>query len=209
MSTRDHFERPLRDGNGLLLPGCSVRLLEPDSVDPITDPIYVAKTGTDERTNPWITDNGVVDFYLQKSRLVRIGVIEAGGTDEFFFEDVEVGNVDLARENYAFTIAGPLSVQTGRVPMYIEADGEIERFRGSVGIASVGADIIIDCLLNGASIFGAGNELHIPAGAVTAYVDLATPVVVAADDHLTVDILQVGTTNTGSHLTAQTRIARY
>jgi hypothetical protein len=209
MANREHFERPIRNGNGLLMPGSSVRLLQPGTTTDITDPIYIDATTTDERTNPWVTDNGVIDFYLKKSQFVRIGVVAAGGTgDEVFFEDIEVGNVDLAREVLAFTIAGPVSIQTGYIRLYVEADGEIERVRVSAGIAPVGHDIIVDVKLNnGASILPA--PLHLPAGQNTAYLDLPSPVVVSTNDFLTVDVVDIGTTNTGSHLTVQNRMARY
>lgn len=206
---RDHFSRPLRDGNGALLAGASVRLLEPGSTVPLTEQIFVAKEGTEEHTNPWTVDNGVIDFYLKRSRMIRIGVLRSGVPDEIFFEDIEVGNVDLAREVMAFTVAGQVSVQTGNLRLYVEADGEIERIRASVGTPPVGGSIEIDVLLNGVSIFGADPKPVIADGTYTTYVDLTTPVVVASGDYLTVDILSTGVSTVGSNLVVQVREARY
>lgn len=207
---RDHFRQPIRDGNGVLLAGCSVRLLEPGTTTEITDTIYVDREGLAVRTNPWVADTGIIDFYLARSKLVRIGVVKPGASEEVFFEDIEVGNVDLARETLTFTIAGAIAVQTGILRLYIEADGEIEKVRVSVGEAPVGSSLVVDVNRNGISIFGADPKPTVLAGENTGVVTLTTPVQVAADtDYLTVDVDTVGASVSGSNLVVQVRMARY
>jgi hypothetical protein len=87
---RQHFERPIQDELGNLAQNASVRLLEPGTTTPITDTIYVANTGSAVRSNPWVAAGGVIDFYLNASRTVRIGVTTPGGI-EVFFDDLLVG----------------------------------------------------------------------------------------------------------------------
>lgn len=207
--TREHLLKPIQDEAGNLQPGSSVRLLEPGTTTPIAETIYVDGTSDIPRTNPWVTDTGVADFYLDKAKTVRIGVITPGAAAEIFFEDVEIGEVGgSAKETYPFTIAGTVSVQTGRLRFYVEDPSEIQRVRCSVGVAPVGADLKIDVNLNGSSIFTSDPAPVVLDGTFTAYIDLTTPIALAPGDYLTIDVDQVGSTTPGADLVVQVRVQR-
>lgn len=205
--TREHFQRPVQDEEGNLLPGTSIRLLDPGTTSAITDDIYLNGTTADVRTNPWITNDGLIDFYLPKARIVRIGITPPGDV-EHFVEDMEVGAAGPSKETFSFTIAGAVAVQTGDLRFYIEDPSQIERVRASVGVAPAGADLKIDVKVNGTSIFTTDPAPTILAGTNTGYVDLSTPFALASGDYVTIDVTSIGSTTPGADLVVQVRIQR-
>ena len=74
--------------------------------------------------------------------------------------------------------------------------------RVSLSIAPTGADVIIDIHMNGASMFTAGNLLHIDIGSKTSVGSVSPPIYaitsIPDDAEYTVFITQVGATITGS-----------
>lgn len=86
---RAHLYKPIQDGAGNLRPGAVVRVLEPGSLDEVPVPLYVADSGPNTIPNPFTSDDGLIDFYLDQPRRVRIGV-RSGGGDEQFFENIDV-----------------------------------------------------------------------------------------------------------------------
>lgn len=101
-----------------------------------------------------------------------------------------------------FSLPGTLTVQTGQSRYYAPTAGGVASIRASVGVAPAGADVIVDVRRNGTVI----ARVTIAAGTNTATTSIgATPSSVnyAANDYFTVDIAQVGSTTSGSHLTVQ------
>lgn len=212
---REHFQRPLRGDTGRLLTDCTVRLLEPGTTTPIPETIYVASTGDEARSNPWFAEEGAVDFFLDRPRVVRIGVTRASNaTVETYFEDVQIGDEEVYKETFTFTLAGAASVQTGSLRYYVDDDCEIIRARLSCGIAPVGADLIAD--LNKGSGAGAAStifanqadRLRVVDGAFTGVHDFATPYALAEGEYLTIDIDQVGVSTPGAFVVVQIRTRR-
>lgn len=201
--SRVHYRSPIQDESGNLLTGSSVRVMVADTTEQITDALYTDDVeGAETLTNPWVTEDGIIDFYLDRPRYVRIGVTPPGAAEEIFFEDVEVGNVQPLRETFPFTIAGAVTVQEGRLRLYFEEDGQIERVRVSAGIAPSGADLVVDVNVNGSSIF-ADALPTVVAGENTGLVNLPTPLAVSEGDYLTIDVDQVGSTTPGADVVVQ------
>lgn len=88
--TRVHFYRPVQNATGDLVPGVSVRLLQPGTTTLITATVYDTLVTLTPKTNPWTSPGGVIDFYLDVAQTVRVGVTPPG-EPETFFEDVSVG----------------------------------------------------------------------------------------------------------------------
>lgn len=86
---RAHFTRPVTDDQGSLLPNAQVSVFEPGTITYISEVLYASDTGSDVLTNPYISDTGVVDLYLDEPMRVRIGIVQ-GGLPMQFFEDVDI-----------------------------------------------------------------------------------------------------------------------
>jgi hypothetical protein len=81
----------------------------------------------------------------------------------------------------------------------------MQKVRLAVGMAPTGASLIVDVLLNGASIFTSTPKPRILAGQTTG---VAVPNTTAWPDgsFLTVDVTQIGSTVAGSNLTVTVAI---
>jgi hypothetical protein len=98
--TRAHFYRPVFEavdhgivGNDVhvgLLTGASVALYNPGTTTIISDTLFTSDSGGTTLTNPFISSNGTVDFYLNTPRRVDMGITPVGGTE------IIVSNLDVA-----------------------------------------------------------------------------------------------------------------
>jgi len=88
---RGHFNRAVMDRAGNLIPGCTIRLIDSaDGITTLSDPIYTTGIGTGTLPNPFICDTGVIDFYLESPKRVRIGVTKPGSGVEVVFDAADV-----------------------------------------------------------------------------------------------------------------------
>lgn len=94
-----------------------------------------------------------------------------------------------------FTRQNQLSTVVGNSRFYFDSTRVISQIRASVGTPSTGSPVVVDTLINGASM----GTVSIPAGSNTA--TLATNKTVNLNDYATVSILSVGSTLAGSDLT--------
>lgn len=101
----------------------------------------------------------------------------------------------------AWSYDGPLAVYTGTHRLYTFKDGILSAARATVATPSTGADIVIDVVKNDTTVV---TTLTIPAGANSTGITLNAPL--AADDYLTVSIVQVGSVTPGSDLVVQGEI---
>jgi hypothetical protein len=105
----------------------------------------------------------------------------------------------------AFSANGVLNPMVGTNRFYNDtgSNAYIASIRGSVGVAPEGAAIIIDCNVDGQSIFtNQALRPTIPAGEVTAITYLSEYTFIwPVGSYLTIDIDQVGSTVAGSDLT--------
>lgn len=88
---RAHYNRAIMDREGNLIPGCTVRVIDPaDGVTSLTDQIFVSQFGSATRSNPYVCDDGILDFYLAQERRVRLGITKPGTTTEVVFDGSDV-----------------------------------------------------------------------------------------------------------------------
>jgi hypothetical protein len=102
-----------------------------------------------------------------------------------------------------FTAEGGLSVAPGKIRIYnrLGRTVQISNVFAAVGMAPTGANIMIDIHKNGSSIFASpADRTTIAASANTGEHAFSTTVAWAADEYLTMDIDQVGSTTPGSDL---------
>jgi hypothetical protein len=137
-------------------------------------------------------------------------------TDSYYFRHVQ-----SLKHQKEFTATGELSTRSGKALKNVSNDSRrIGLIHASVDFPSSGADILIDVKLNGLTIFtsplaiAAGTTeaskepnayTHGPGGTkslVGQYV-IPSSVIWRPGDELSVDILQVGTTEKGADLTVQ------
>lgn len=146
---RAHFHRPVQNLQGDRIAEVSVRVLAPGTTDPVGDVLYVDDTSGLTRTNPWITTDGTIDFYLLSPRRVRIG-ITVGGDPEQFWEDVDVIAADTDSSHPG---SGSESVQVG------------------VGAVASGADstsVGVSAAASGSQATALGHQASATAGAAVA-----------------------------------------
>lgn len=100
-----------------------------------------------------------------------------------------------------FSRSGALSVSAGTSVWEFPTPSRIYQVRLAIGTAPTGADLIVDVMKNGVSIFAAGDRPRIVAGAFTGQSSTVDDPATVEGDLFRVDIDQVGSTITGSHLT--------
>lgn len=206
---REHFVRPIRTADGPLVMGAtSVRVLEPGTSDPIAETIYAAATGTDTRLNPWIVEEGVIDFYLDKGRVVDIGLVLPGTESEVIYRDLPVGDEEIYKETMTFTVSGSLTAKTYPGRFYLDDAYSLLSIRASIGVAPTGAAVIIDVNKNGSTLFPTQSERPTIAAGTNMVKVTPSGIAFAAEDYLTIDVDQVGSTTTGAELTVQLRMQR-
>jgi hypothetical protein len=86
---RAHYIRPVTDDQGVLLPNVSVSVYDAGTTDLVAMVLYSSDSGADVLTNPYVSNTGVIDFYLASPARVRIGV-EQGDLPIQYYEDVDV-----------------------------------------------------------------------------------------------------------------------
>lgn len=94
-----------------------------------------------------------------------------------------------------FTRQNEISPLVGKGRFYFDTTRIISQIRASVGVVSVGSAVVVDTLINGASI----GTVTIPAGQNTATISISRTV--NLNDYATVSILSVGSTYSGADLT--------
>lgn len=86
---RAHFTRPVTDEQGDLLPNVQVSVFNPGTTTPITQPLYTSDTGGGVLTNPFVSNTGIIDLYLDVPTRVRFGIL-VGALPMQYYEDVDV-----------------------------------------------------------------------------------------------------------------------
>ena len=123
------------------------------------------------------------------------------------FDTVSVaGSVQEQIEAYVFTFSGPLRVYTGTGRLYLEGPYSLSNVRLSLGVVA-DRDVIIDIKKNGTSIYSTPPRLVAGAFTTLANTNVSTATFVKGD-YLTLDVVQVGLSQTGTDLTATIRIKR-
>lgn len=87
--SRAHLYRPVLDKNGNVLSDISVRIYESGGTSLIAETIYLDPFQTAPAQQPMVFADGIINFYLDNPKRVRIGVRQ-GVNQEVFFEDVDI-----------------------------------------------------------------------------------------------------------------------
>lgn len=106
---RAHFTRPVTDGQGDLLPNVQVSVFDPATTDLIGQTLYSSDTGNTVLTNPFVSNTGVIDLYLDTPARVRFGIVQ-GNLPMQFYEDVDVL---AAGSDSQHSGTGPMSLVIG------------------------------------------------------------------------------------------------
>lgn len=97
---RAHIRREVRNSAGALLTNLDVRVLQPGTTTLYAGTLYTSDAGVGTLANPFVSADGVIDFYIEDSDRVRLGV-QYGPDPEFFFDDVDVLEVNAGGAPYA------------------------------------------------------------------------------------------------------------
>lgn len=144
---------------------------------------------------------------------VLIGnAVLVGEFNENFVVEVVAQEPDTSAyiEPVDFTRQGVLTVQAGVTERPISGGTfTIVSVAARVATAPTGSSVVIDIKKNGASIFGApGDRPTILAGTKNAVVGSWGNVILLSGDYLTVDIVQVGSTQPGANLVVPLRLCK-
>jgi hypothetical protein len=109
---------------------------------------------------------------------------------------------------FGLGVAGDISVETSATPKNTsELKVQLARWRITANVAPVGASIVVDLMRNGVSIFPTGfaNKIVLASGQLKnkGTVFLTTPLIMAYEDELLPDVLQVGSTTPGFRIQIQ------
>lgn len=105
------------------------------------------------------------------------------------------GETGLQGSTPIFTRQNEISPVVGLTRYYFEQDRVLASVRASLGIPSTGSPVVIDVLVNGVSI----GTVTILAGQNTKLQSFGN--LISANDYVTISILSVGSTVSGSDLT--------
>lgn len=152
-----------------------------------------------ERASPSTPGANKVHFYAKdKAGVPTLYTINDAGTDYELSE---------GRPTFIFTITGTLATGTSKTPIIpVHRDLTIVRAYAVVKTAPTGASIIIDINKNASTIWATqANRLTIVAGATSGNQTSFDTTALLADDSLTLDVDQVGSTIAGTDLTVSLR----
>jgi hypothetical protein len=115
-----------------------------------------------------------------------------------------------AHETYQFTMQDQIEPAVGTTYIPFDTSAQMLSVQAVTSVSPVGQDIVVDVLINGISVWSnPADRLTISAGqdesAVITAFDTDSFV---AGDRLSVDVVQVGTTNPGEDLLVMVRVLR-
>jgi hypothetical protein len=201
----NHLYRPIQDLSGNIVTDATVSIFQPGTTTPIASTIYSDAALSSPLTNPYPATTGVIDLYVATPQTVDIGIQRTGGGLQIIKNiDIATDVLASAPQMYSFYVPGTLA--TGVVPQkhYVEANGTIQSVRIAVGTQPVGANVQVDTLVNGTSVYT--SSAHAPSiapgtdNAIQTTID--TPAV-TGPAQLQVQILSVGSGTAGSDLLVQ------
>lgn len=148
MTDRAHYYSLIQDGNGDIQPNSVVRVLQPGTETLIADPLYPDNDTGSAMTNPFVSVDGTINFYLDTPQRVRLGVTKPG-FDEVFFEDIDLVVDANASIDQSHTGIGTNSMSIGT--------GAVSAGAGSVALGNSAAS-------GGAEATAAGHSSNADGG---------------------------------------------
>lgn len=206
--SRAHFSRPVQDLEGNVIAGGSVMLYDPQSGVPYGGNVFSDIQASTPLTMPWVSDNGIIDFYLDTPQFISVGYTPATpGAVEILFHNVAVSAPGYYIVYLPYTLQGLLSTSEGDLRLYVEDDMVIDTVRASVGTSPTGSPVVVDILRNGVdSVFTDISHAPTIAPGDNTSVVLPDNVVAAAGDFFTMSVLSVGSDTPGTGLTVQVKL---
>lgn len=112
-------------------------------------------------------------------------------------------------EPYIMSVTGAVTVATGKSKIVLQAAYAVESIHAYVNTAPTGASLIVDVQKNGTTLFTTqGNRPTIAAGSNSSTNTMPDVTTFAANDILSVNVDQIGSTVAGSDLTVVIRLRR-
>jgi Fibronectin type III domain len=97
---REHFYRPVRNGEGTLMVGSTVSVFKAGTTEALDQTIFVEPMGDLERGPAWLLEDGVIDFFLELPQIVDLYVLVPGRAEPDIFRHQWVGDfLDVDRIN--------------------------------------------------------------------------------------------------------------
>lgn len=114
-----HFYRPAQDNQGNLLPNVQVTLYDPGTSNLITDTVWADNAGAMALPNPFISSNGIINFYLTSPRRLDVWLVQGtSAPTKLFDQDVLAAGSDSPHIG-----AGTNSTQVGVTGTSLGANG--------------------------------------------------------------------------------------
>lgn len=200
--SRAHFSRPVQDNLGNILAGGSVMLYDPATGSPYGGTAWADINASVMLSPPWVSSNGIIDFFLDQPQFITVGYTPIGGT-EILFPNVVVSSPGFYVVYLPYSFLGPIFVTPGDLGLYVEDNMIIQSIRASLGVVCAGSPTKIDILIDGVSVFT--DTAHLPTlnpGDVTTVVTPDRPIMLSGQK-MTMDVIAVGSSTSGSDLTVQ------
>jgi hypothetical protein len=109
---RAHYQAPVQDVTGALLPGTVVSIYLNGTMTLDSEPVYADGSSNTQLGNPFVTATGVIDFYLASPERVDLG-IQPPGVAQTVFPDIDVNEAEASSVTLTFPGAGASSTQVG------------------------------------------------------------------------------------------------
>jgi hypothetical protein len=98
--------RPITGETGDLLYGAQVTVREAGQSVKVAQPLYAGPTGNEQLTNPFVTANGVIDFWMDEPQRVSVLVQKDGFSDILVYLDGPPSPDETARTDSPLKIVG-------------------------------------------------------------------------------------------------------
>lgn len=118
--SRAHFFRTASDDQGNVVPGTTVTVYETGTLALLADSLYVNEVGSPTRDNPFVINDGIIDFYLNGPRQVKIGLRSPSGIERF------TDNLDVYPDPEV-VVQAPTGLQITNIPQagdFLQATGD-------------------------------------------------------------------------------------
>lgn len=122
---RAHLFRPITDREGNLLYGAAVTVRETNYSVPIGQALYASETGSDVLANPFVTPNGVIDFWLDVPQRVSILVQSENVDDILVYLDAPVPPEETVATTSPLSIVNTPTA-SGEVLLSTGTPGEVQ-----------------------------------------------------------------------------------
>lgn len=119
---RAHISKVLQNPDGSVMTGASVRVLADGASTNLADPLYTTNAGSSTLSNPFISTDGRVEFYLNNPQRIQIGITPVGGTESFITADAAPDALNVVVADVHLNMGTP----TPNSYPHVNSSGQIE-----------------------------------------------------------------------------------